>query len=291
MNRFLAIALALLFSSLTVSSACTAAPSDWIHFTLDAGHGGGGEIQAAFKQESRGKDRNNWSSGFMPSELIGLDISGFRGSGTRPLRFALVREAGRLDCAGSGGGSHAYGDCSFTPDAGFMQLLASRGIGRPSREQAFGLMALNVRRALIDAIAGARYPVPTIDQLMALTAVGVNGRYILDMSNAGYRPRSVNGLVEFKALGITPEWIGGFARIGYGNIPTDELAQLKAMNITPEYVAGFDRAGYRHLPAGTLVQLKALGITPEFVRRAAAGRSTMPPVNELVEMKVFGRKH
>ena len=30
----------------------------------------------------------------MPSELISLDTSGFRSSGTRPLRFALIREAG-----------------------------------------------------------------------------------------------------------------------------------------------------------------------------------------------------
>ena len=44
-----------------------------------------------------------------------------------------MREAGRLDCAGNGGIARASGDCGFTPDAGFMQLLASRGIGQPDR--------------------------------------------------------------------------------------------------------------------------------------------------------------
>jgi hypothetical protein len=261
MNRCLAIVLALLFASLTVSSACAAAPAEWIGFTLDAEHGDQGKIEASFSDRGHQNSRNQWSGGFMPSELIGLDISGFRGSGTRPLRFALVREAGRLDCAGNGGGSRAAGACSFTPDAGFMQFLASRGIGRPGREQAFGLMALHVRRELIDGIASARYPVPTVDQLMALTAVGVTGDYVAEMSRAGYRPQSIDGLVEFKALGITPGWISGFARIGYANIPAHQL-----------------------------VELRALGITPEFVRSAAAGRSSMPPVKELVEMKIFGRK-
>ena len=290
MNRFLAFILALLVATVTVSSACTAAQADWIRFTLEPERNGTGQIHASFTKGTSEYDRNQWSSGFPPSELIGLDTSGFRSSGTKPLRFAVVREAGRLDCAGTGGGSHAWGNCSFTPDAGFMQLLASQGIARPSREQGLGLMALNVRRELVQAIAAARYPAPTVDQLMALTAVGVNGRYITSMAQAGYRPQLIERLVEFRAIGVTPEWIGGFARIGYGGLPSNELVQLRAMNITPEFVAGFDRAGYRHLPPSTLVQLKAMDITPQFAREAAGGRSALPPVNELVEMKIFGRR-
>ena len=292
MNRFLALLLALVFASVTVSSACTAARgNDWISFTLEPSNNGDGKIQARFRNGDRGHHDDNWSAGFMPSDLIGLDLAGFRGAGSQPLRFALVREAGRLDCAGNGGSSHAWGNCRFTPDAAFTQMLISRGIGQPTQEQGLGLMALNVRRDIVDAIAAARYPTPTIDNLMGLTAVGVTGPYISQMAQAGYRPKTIDGLIEFKALNITPEWIGGFVRAGYANLPGDELVQLKAMNITPDYIAAFDRAGYRKLPVDTLVQLKALNITPDFVRSASAGRSTMPPVDELVEMKIFGRKH
>jgi hypothetical protein len=291
MNRFLALLLALLFATATVSSACVAATVDWIHFTLEPSRKDGGEIRATFRNDWRDRnDDSNWSSGFQPSELAGLDVAGFRAPGTRPLRFALVREAGRLDCSGNGGGSHAFGNCRFTANLAFMQLLESRGIGRPTQEQALGLMALNVRRQLIEGVAAARYPAPTIDELMGLTALGVDGRYIQDVAHAGYRPRSLDTLIEFKALGITPEWIGGYVRAGYANLPSDDLVQLKAMNITPDYIAAFDRAGYRHLPVDMLVQLKALNITPEFVRWAAAGRSTMPAVDDLVEMKIFGRR-
>jgi hypothetical protein len=289
MNRFLALLLALAVATVTVSSACTAAPGDVYAFTLKGESRNPAKIDADFRD--RAPDRNNnWSSGFMPSELIGLDISGFRGSGTRPLRFAVVREAGRLDCAGSGGNSYASGSCSFTPDPRFEQLLVSRGIARPSREDAFGLMALNVRRDLIDAIAAAEYPTPTVGQLMALSAVRVSGGYISDMARAGYRPRSIQSLVEFKALGITGEWIRGFVQIGRGGMAPSELVQLKAMGITPQFVAGFDRIGYRDLPVGTLLQLKALDITPEFVRSTVGQRATMPPVQELVQLKLFGPK-
>jgi hypothetical protein len=317
MNRAFAFIGAVLLASITVSSACLAASDDGLHFTLEPEHGNGGKIHANFRESRRSNNETSWSSGFMPSELIGLDTSGFRSSGTRPLRFAIVREAGRLDCGGNGGGNYANGYCRFTPDPAFTQLLVSRGIARPTPGQGLSLMALNVRRELIDGIAAAGYPTPTIEDLTSLTALGVDGRYIREMGRAGYRPRSLQTMVEFKALGITPEWIGGFVRIGHANYPQDGLVQLKAMGITPDFVAGFDRIGYRDLPvdtlvqlkamgiapefiagfdrigyhnlsADTLVQLKALGITPEFVRTAVGQRATLPPVHELVDIKLFG---
>jgi hypothetical protein len=279
-----------------VSSACVAAPGDAIRFTLEPERGNSAKIHASFRHEAlersgnRNRGENNWSTGFLPSELTGMDVSSFRAAGTRPLRFAIVREAGRLDCAGNEGNSYATGNCRFTPDAGFSNLLVSRGIGRPTEEQAFGLMAVNARRNVIEAVAAAHYPTPSIDNLMALAALGVDGRYISGMSRVGYRPNTLQSLVEFKALGITPEWIGGFTRIGYGAAPSEELVQLKALNVTPEFITGFDRIGYRHLPVSTLIQLKALDISPEFVRSAVSERGTMPPVNELVEMKIFGKR-
>ena len=290
MNRPLALVGAALCAFVTVSSACMAQGTDLVRFNLEPPRKNTGKIQASFRQDRGDRNRNNWSTGFMPSELIGLEVSSFRASGTRPLHFAIAREAGRLDCNGTGGGSYASGSCRFTANAGFAQLLASRGIGRPTRDQMFALMAVNARRDTIDAVAQARYPTPTIDNLTALAALNVDGRYIREMAAAGYRPRSINNLIEFKALDITPQWIGGFTRIGYAALPSDGLVQLKALDITPEFVAGYQRLGYRNLPVNTLVQLKALNITPEFVRSAFAAGAPMPPVNDLVEMKLFGRK-
>jgi hypothetical protein len=288
MNRCIALICAVLLATITVSSACIAAPSDWIRFTLEPERGPGGKIHANFRDDRQERERNDWSSGFMPSDLVGLEVSSFHGAGTRPIHFAVIREAGRLDCSGSGGNNYASGNCSFTPDPRFEQLLASHGIARPTREQAFGLMALNVRRDMIDAIVSAGYPIPTVDQLMALAALGVNGAYISDIAQAGYRPKSVQSLVEFKALGITGNWIRGFVLVGHSSIPPNELVQLKAMNVTPEFIAGFDRLGYHNLPVETLVQLKALGITPEFARAAAGRRGSLPPMHDLVDLKLFG---
>lgn len=291
MNRALAFIGALLLAFISVSSACTAAGAQWIHFTLEPKNGRTDRIQASFRNEGRGDRENNWQTGFAPTDLVGLDLAGFRGAGSRPLQFAIIREAGRVDCSGHGGESYAAGSCSFTPDPAFTQLLQSRGIGRPTDEQAFGLMAVNARRDLIDSVAAAHYPTPSIDNLMALSALNVTGAYISEMARAGYRPRSIETLVEFKALNITPEWIASFVRIGYANLPGDELVQLKALDITPDFIAAFDRIGYGHLPVDQLVQLKAMNITPEFVQRVAAVDASLPPVNKLVQLKSFGDRH
>jgi hypothetical protein len=290
MNRVFALIGALLLAFISVTSACTAASPDWVHFTLEPEHGGD-RIQARFRSQEHGRGDNNWSTDFRPSELVGLDVAGFRGAGSRPLRFALIREAGRLDCSGQGGDSYAAGNCSFTANPAFTQLIESRGIGRPTSEQSFGLMAVNARRDVIDAVAAAHYPTPSIDNLMALSALGVNGAYISEMARAGYRPRDIDTLVEFKALNITPQWISGFVRIGYANLPSDELVQLKALDITPDFIMSFDRIGYGRLPVDQLVQLKALNVTPEFVQRIAAVDAGLPPVHKLVELKAVSGKH
>lgn len=287
MNRAFAFIGALLFAFISISSACTAASTERLHFILEQ-RSNANEIQADFRNGSNGRKEHDWSSAFRPSDLVGLDVAGFRGAGSHPLRFALIREAGRLDCSGQGGSAYAAGYCSFAPDPGFMQLLQSRGIGRPTHEEAFGLMAVNARRELIDAVAAAHYPTPSIDDLMALSALDVSAAYITEMARAGYRPKDIDTLVQFKALNITPAWIGGFVRIGYANVPADELVELKALDITPEFIAGFDRIGYRHLPVDDLVQLKALDITPEFVRSVAGPAPRR--VDELVQLKVFHKR-
>ena len=293
MNRLLAFIGALIFAFLSVASACSAAPLEGIRFTLEPQRGSE-SIEGSFRSD-RGVHENNWSTGFRPSELAGLDLAGFHGAGSRPLRFALVREAGRLDCSGQGGESYAAGYCSFTTNPAFAQLLESRGFGRPTDEQAFGMAAVNVRHELIDAIGAAHIPTPQVsnplNSLIALSALNVTGDYIAEMVRAGYRPASIDSLIQFKALNITPEWIAGFVRIGYGNLPGDQLVQLKALGVTPQFIAGFERIGYRHLPVYQLVQLKAMNITPEFVQRVEAADDSRPPVDKLVQLKAFSRRN
>lgn len=283
MTRMLALIAALLLTAITVSSACVASTAAPLHFTIEPSRHGS-EVEVRFERERHGYSENNWSSSFPASQLAGLDVGGLNGTVTRPITFAIVRDAGRVDCAGTGGNQMAHGSCSATADESFNRFLAARGIARPTDEQTFGLIAVNARRDLVEALAQARYPTPTIEKLMELSAVEVTSAYINALASQGYRPQSLEGLVQFGALKITPEFIGSFARAGYGNLNPDELVQLKALDITPEFVAGFDRMGYGRLPVDTLVQLKALNITPEYIRAVQQG-GPLPSPEHLVQLR------
>ncbi len=288
MHRCFAILCACLLSLVSISSAGFSATVDDIAFTLSPSGNGESAVHGDFRQERTSRGQNNWTTNFHPREFVGLDLAGFRAMGARPLRFAVIREAGRLDCAGQGGGSRATGECRFSADPAFAQTLARLGVERPDTAQSFGLMALNARRATIEAIVAARYPVKSVDQLLGLTALGVDAPYINAMAAAGYRLRSIDDLIQFKALGITPEWIASFVRAGYANMPADHLVQMKALDITPAFVAGFERAGYGRLPVDSLVQLKALGVTPEWAREMERRHGHRPTVDQLVQMKALG---
>lgn len=283
MTRMLAFIAALLLTAITVSSACVAQTGAPLQFTIEPSHQAG-DVQVRFKRDRNGHSENTWSTSFRRSELPGLDVAALDSPGNREVRFAVVRDAGRVDCAGTGGNRMARGTCRLTPDAAFNRFLAGNGIGQPTEDQSFGLIALNVRRELVGALSQARYPSPSVEQLMELSAVEVTPIYIRALAAQGYHPASIEKLVEFGALKITPDYIGSFARAGYGNLKPGELVQLKALEITPEFIAGFERIGYGRLPVDTLVQLKAMDITPDYVRAVAQG-SALPSPDHLVQLK------
>lgn len=286
MTRMLAFIAALLLTAITVSSACVARSTGPLQFTIEPRNSG--EVHIRFSRERNGHSESNWESSFPAAELAGLNLAALDSYGTQPLQFALVRDAGRVDCAGTGGNQMARGSCTLTPNADFNRFLASNGIGAPDEDQTFGLMALNVRRELVTALARAHYPVPTVEKLIEVTAVDVTPAYIDALSRVGYRPQSLDGLVQFAALKITPEYIGSFIRAGYSNLPPDDLVQMKALGITPEFIAGFERIGYRHLPVDILVQLKALDITPAYVLAVQQG-GALPSPEHLVQLRAVTR--
>ena len=287
MTRLLSFFAALMLAALAVSSACVAGPNEILTFRVEPA-GATDRVHVNFRMNSDRNQTTNWSSSFAAAELSGLDYSRLRGGGTVPVGFAVIREAGRLDCAGNGSGGFANGSCRFTASPAFSAAIARNGYGRLTNDHAVALMAVNAHAALLDAMAAAHYPRPSMDDYVALSALNVTGSYISQLAQAGYRPDSADGLIQFAALNITPEFIGGFARMGYGNLPADELVQLKALDISPQFIAGFERIGYGRLPVDQLVQLKALNVTPEFIQSLQRSGIVHPSPDEAVRIKALG---
>lgn len=286
MNRLFAFFAALTLTAITVSSSCLAGSPDNIRFTLKPSNRGA-DLHLSLRS---GDDdhRSSMGSSFAASDLRGLDVDALGSAGNAPVRFALLREAGRMDCAGNSANTVANGTCSFTADPAFAQYLASRGIKRPTREQAYHLTMVSAGRALVEAIRVARYPMPDLHQLTALAAVKVTPAYINGLADRGYKPALLDDMVTFRALDITPAYIDAMARSGYRNLDAGAIVQFKALGITPEFIAGFERLGYRGLPADTLVQLKALKVTPDYVIDLRRAGISLPSADQLVKLGAVG---
>jgi hypothetical protein len=226
-------------------------------------------------------DRHHLSMSLRPAELAGLNQASLQGGTDAPLRFMLQREAGSLDCAGTGSKREARGTCRFTADASFAASLSAAGLPRPSEEQALTLTAVDARRDLVEGLRSARMPMPTLQQLIALAAVGVTADYVRNLAAVGYRPAKAADLIPLKALDISPAYITSLAKVGYGRLAPNELIQLKALGVTADFITGLQRQGYRDLPVSRLVQFKALGMAPEELDRTIKTRgarvSITPP--------------
>jgi hypothetical protein len=284
MTRLLALPIAVLLICLGLTSVGVAAELDRLNFQLVAAREGRLHLSLSDDGERNGRS----SSSFEVSELQELNRAALAGSASSPVRFALVREPGRVDCAGSGRNQVATGHCRFTPDAGFSDLLARRGIGRPSEREAFALTMVGASRRLVEGMAAARYPAPSIDDLTALAAIGVTPAYIAELAAGGYQPAKTSDLIAFKALGVTPGYLASLRGVGYGRLSGSEVVQLKALGVTADYIAGLQRLGYRNLPVGKLIETKAMGVTPDNLRSLRSGGRMFVSADELIRLRLAG---
>lgn len=264
-----------------------------------------------------GRSTNNWSHTTELAELPGLTRAQLAGDST-PVRFQIVREAGRFDCEGVARRGRGSGECSFTPDPAFAAALARHRIAAPTREQSYGLGLARVGIATVEALQQHGYRRPEVDDLVAAGIHRVDAAYIRDMAAAGYRVGTVDGLVEMRIHRVTPEYVAALAAAGYrpsaemavqlrihGATPdyiralgaagasgfdTDDLVALRIHGVRPEFVGELRRLGYERLSADDLTSMRIHGVSAEFVRRAneEAGRRLSP--EELVSERLMPRR-
>ncbi len=248
------------------------------------------KIQLTVESRWNGNSRSTWSNDRPLSELSGLSagqLAGRRG----PVRFALIHEAGRLDCSGTAGSWSGRGACSFTPDPGFASYLQARGMGVPTRHQAFSLTMSGVGRELVDALARSGFERPNVEQLTAMGIHGVSADYIRALSGLGYR-LAAEDVVSFKIHDVDPEYIRALAPIApkLRHISASDLVSLKIHGVQPEFVRALAAMGpeFQQVTADDLVSMAIHGVRPELAAsfvRYEGGRLTS---DDLVSMSIHG---
>ena len=286
MNRAITFVAASLCAALAVSSACFAADWSPVDFRLSRTDASG-QVQLTMERNRAG-NRHSWSQPVAIASLAGLSQQQLAAARPTPVRFALIRPAGRFDCKGTARSYKGAGNCAFQPDAGFSAMLERRGIGRPRIDQSANLAMSNVQPALFDALAAANYPRPTIDQAVSLGVFSVSPAYVRELARAGYRLKSIDDLTSFKIHRVSPELIRAYQSLGYRHVPASDLVSMSIHRVTPEYIRGFAAIGYRDLPVSKLIQMRIFNVTPRDVSALQARMGERPTTDELVSAKVTG---
>lgn len=248
------------------------------------------EIQLTVDSRWGPHSRSNWSNTRRLEELQGLGSAQLMGS-SQPVRFAMVKDAGRLDCAGTAGGGRGSGQCSFTPNAGFAAYLEGRGIGRPDAHQAYSLTMSGVGRDLVQALEQNRFTRPDIDQLTAMGIHGATASYVRDLGGLGYR-LSADDLVAFKIHGVKPDYIREMAAIGPAlqHISPSDLVALNTHGVKPEFVREMAAIGpaFRNVSADDLVSMAIHGVRPEMARAYVQLQGGSLNADDVVSMAIHG---
>lgn len=240
------------------------AKSDGLHLSLE-------------RRTARG-GRSQMGQTYDFSELQGITRE--QAQGTGPVRFALVREAGRVELEGSFQAGKGSGTFTFTPDRGFVSAMKGRGFDFEKKEswnehgesedRVFAAAMLNVTTALADDLLSADFGKLEVDDLFKAAIFKVDSRFMREMKASGFPGMGMEELVKARIFKIDADFVREAARLGFDKEPFESLVKMRIFKVTPEFVAEVRGEGLNALAVEDLVKMRIFNIDAEFIRRARA---------------------
>jgi hypothetical protein len=252
-------------------------------------------LQLSLERRTESGRRNHFSMGqsYDFAELQGLTREQAQGSG--PVRFALVREAGRVDFEGSFQAGKGSGTFTFTPDRGFLGAMKSRGFdfektnwrddGSEPENKQFAAAMVNVTTALADDLLSADFGQLDVDDLFKAAIFKVDSRFMREMKASGFPGLRMEELVKARIFKIDADFVREAARLGFDKEPFESLVKMRIFKVTPEFVAEVRGEGLNDLAVEDLVKMRIFNIDADFIRRARAEGVPLE-VEELVKQRI-----
>jgi len=248
----------------------------------------GDKIQLNFN-EKRGRNQSGQSYDF--NELQGLSREqALRGG---PVKFSLVREAGRIDCEGTFQDGKGSGTYQLTANASFISGMKSRGFDFETNrrgfdgetdDRLFAAITLNITTALADDLS-ATFGKVTIDDLFKGAIFKVDSNFAREMRATGYENLGLEDLVKARIFKIDANFVRQVSAMGFEKEPFESLVKMQIFKVTPEFIAEMGNEGLRNLRIEELVKLRIFKIDSQFIRDAKADGVPME-VERLVQRKI-----
>ena len=252
-----------------------------------------GKIQLNFERRTQHGTKSQMGQSYDFAELQGL--SSDQASGSGPVKFSLVREAGRIDCEGNFQNGKGSGTFTFTPSSTFVSAMKSRGCDfeqdasrngeRDLEDRLFAATTLNVTTALADDLNSANFGKLQVEDLFKAAIFKVDSNFMREMKASGFENMGMEELVKARIFKVDAEFARQVSQMGFEKEPFESLVKMRIFKVTPEFIAEVRNEGITNLTIEEAVKMQIFKIDSEFIRQAKADGVPLD-VEQLVKRKI-----
>jgi hypothetical protein len=230
--------------------------------------------------EGQSQHQSDWPV----ASLQGLDLTT---PDRHDVKFAVLREAGRLDGEGFVNAGEGAGTLRFTPDPDYAPAMERLGFDDIDGHKQFAMAIHDVTTDFARTMKAQKLQGLDTDKLIAFRIFGVTPQFIDELRAAGLRADEADKLVAFRVHGVTPAVVRELGRLGL-DLDEDQLVAFRVHGVTPEYVTQVKAAGLGQPDADHLIAMRVHGVTPEYIARMKSRGLKNLTLERLVELKVHG---
>lgn len=211
-----------------------------------------------------------------------------------PVKFSLVREAGRIDFEGNFENGKGSGTFNFTGNPSFVSAMKSRGFDFEERsngrrdndeDRLFAATTLNVTTALADDLNSLGFGKLNVDDLFKAAIFKIDSTFAREMKASGFENLGMEELVKARIFKIDAGFVRQVAQMGFEKEPFESLVKMQIFKVTPEFIAEVRNEGLTDLQVEELVKLRIFKIDGQYIREAKADGVPLE-VERLVQRKI-----
>lgn len=252
------------------------------------------KLQLSLERRTERGGHNQMGQSYDFNELQGLTRDQVAGGG--PVKFSLVREAGRIDMEGNFQNGKGSGTFQFTGNQGFVSAMKSRGFDfektswsndgeRNSEDRLFAATTLNVTTALADDLISSGFGQLDVEDLFKAAIFKVDSKFMREMKASGFPNLTMEDLIKARIFKIDAEFVTKVTQMGFDKEPFESLVKMQIFKVTPEFVTEVRNEGLTNLSVEDIVKLRIFKIDADYIRRAKADGVPLE-VERLVQRKI-----
>jgi hypothetical protein len=251
------------------------------------------KLNLNFERRTERGNRNQTGHSYDFADLQGLSREQALSGG--PVKFSLVREAGRIDCEGSFQNGKGTGTFSFIGNQSFVSAMKSRGFDfepdsgssneRHSEDRLFAATTLNVTTALADDLLSAGFGRLRVDDLFKAAIFKIDSKFMREMKASGFADMGMEELVKARIFNIDADFVSQVSQMGFAKEPFESLVKMRIFKVTPESITEIRNEGLTDISVEDMVKIRIFKIDSDFIRQARAEGVPLD-VEKLVQRRI-----